>query len=250
MRFDNKVAIVTGGGNGMGRATALRLAREGASVLVADIEEENAVSVAQEINQAGGRAMGTLVDVRSRKSVQDMVERAVEEFGHVDILCSIAGVVYNDLIVDMPEEHWDAILDVNLKGVFLCGQAVARQMIKQGTGGRIVNMSSTNGLVGEAELGHYNASKFGVIGVTMTMAIELGKYNITVNAICPGFIRTRMTDQYVEIPGFADDYLAKIPLGRFGTVDDVAGAFLFLASDDASFITGTTLVIDGGQLTF
>lgn len=250
MRFENKVAIVTGGGNGMGRATALRLAREGAAVLVADIEEDNAIAVSRDIIGAGGRALGIGVDVRSGKSVQAMVKRAVSEFEHIDILCAIAGVVYNDLIVDMPEEHWDAILDVNLKGVFLCGQAVARQMIKQAAGGRIVNMSSTNGLVGEAELGHYNASKFGVIGVTMTMAIELGKHNITVNAVCPGFIRTRMTDQYVAIPGFADSYLSKIPLGRFGTVDDVAGAFLFLASDDASFITGTTLVVDGGQLAF
>lgn len=250
MQLENKVAIVTGGGNGMGRATALRFAREGARVAVADIEAERAADVAAEIRARGGSAMDIPVDVRSKESVTQMVARAVNEFGSVDILACVAGVVWNDTVLEMSEEHWDAILDVNLKGVMLCGQAAARQMVAQGRGGRIVNMSSTNGLVGEAELAHYNASKFGVIGLTMTMAIELAPYGITVNAVCPGFIRTRMTDRYVAIPGFAEEYLKKIPLRRFGTPEDIAGAFLFLASQDASYITGHALVVDGGQLTF
>lgn len=250
MQLESKVAIVTGGGNGMGRATALRYAREGARVAVADIERECAAEVASEIRGDGGNAIDIPVDVRSRESVAEMIARTVREFGRVDILACIAGVVWNDTILDMPDDHWDAILAVNLKGTMLCGQAAARQMITQGTGGRIVNMSSTNGLVGEAELGHYNASKFGVVGLTMTMAIELAPHRINVNAVCPGFIRTRMTDRYVAIPGFAEEYLKKIPLGRFGTPEDVAGAFLFFASDDSSYITGTTLVVDGGQLTF
>jgi NAD(P)-dependent dehydrogenase (short-subunit alcohol dehydrogenase family) len=249
MRLENKVAIVTGGGNGMGRATTRRFAREGARVAVADIEFENAQKVADEIRAEGGHAIALEVDVRSRPSVEAMVAAAVAEFGRVDILASIAGVVFNDEFLELNEEHWEQILAVNLKGTMLCGQFAARQMVTQGTGGKIVNMSSTNGLVGEAELAHYNASKFGVIGLTMTMAIELAPYKINVNAVCPGFIRTRMTDRYVAIPGYAEEYLKKIPLARFGTPEDVAGAFLFLASDDASYITGHALVVDGGQLT-
>ncbi len=250
MRLHDKVAIITGGGNGMGRATALRFAREGALVAVGDIERENAEKVAQEIRAAGGRAFACALDVRARESVEQMVARTVQEFGRVDILCSIAGVVMNDAFLDLPEEHWDRVLAVNLKGVYLCGQVVARQMVKQGSGGKIVNMASTNGLVGEAELAHYNASKFGVVGLTMTMAIELAPHNINVNAVCPGMINTRMTAPYMSVPGFYDEYMRKIPLKRVGEPDEVAGCFVFLASDDASFVTGTTLVVDGGQLTF
>jgi 3-oxoacyl-[acyl-carrier protein] reductase len=137
-----------------------------------------------------------------------------------------------------------------LKGVFLCGQLAARQMIAQGSGGQIVNMASTNGLVGEEELAHYNASKFGVVGLTKTMAIELAPQNIRVNAVCPGLIRTRLTAKLVNDPVATAEYYKKIPMARFADPDEVAGAFLFFASDDASFITGTTLVVDGGQLTF
>ena len=250
MRLQDKVAIITGGGNGMGRATALRFAREGALVAVADIESENAEKVAAEIHAAGGRAFAQALDVRARASIDALIARTVEEFGRVDILCSIAGVVLNDPFLEMSQEHWTRVLDVNLTGVFLCGQAAARQMVKQGTGGKIVNMASTNGLVGEADLAHYNASKFGVVGLTMTMAIELAPHNITVNAVCPGMIRTRMTEPYMSMPGFYDDYMQKIPMKRIGEPEEVAGCFVFLASDDASFITGTTLVVDGGQLTF
>lgn len=250
MRFADKVVIVTGGGNGMGRATALRFAREGAAVVVADIESESAARVAHEIRAAGGRALDVAVDVSVRPAVQEMVQRTVAEFGKVDILCAIAGIAGAIPFLEISDEKWDRMLAVNLKGVFLCGQEVARQMIKQGHGGKIINMSSTNGLVGEAEFAHYNAAKFGVVGLTLTMAIELAPYNITVNAVCPGLIRTRLTDDFVADPAFAAEYRKKIPLGRFGMPDEVAGAFLFLASDDASFITGTTLVIDGGQLAF
>lgn len=250
MRFVDKVVIVTGGGNGMGRATALRFAREGAAVVVADIESDSAARVAQEIRAEGGRALDVFVDVSVRESVAAMVARTVAEYGRVDILCAIAGIAGAIPFLEISDEKWDRMLAVNLKGVFLCGQEVARQMIKQGTGGKIVNMSSTNGLVGEAEFAHYNAAKFGVVGLTMTMAIELAPYNITVNAVCPGLIRTRLTDDFLANPEFAAEYRKKIPLGRFGMPDEVAGAFLFLASDDASFITGTTLVVDGGQLTF
>lgn len=250
MQLQDKVAIITGGANGMGRATGVRFARDGALVAVADVEIENAEKVAEEIRGAGGRAFAVAVDVRSRDSVDALVARTVAEFGRVDILCSIAGIVLNDPFLDLSEDHWDRVLAVNLKGVYLCGQAAARQMVKQGSGGKIVNMASTNGLVGEADLAHYNASKFGVVGLTMTMAIELAPHKINVNAVCPGMITTRMTAPYMSIPGFYEDYMRKIPLKRYGQPEEVAGAFVFLASDDANFITGTTLVVDGGQLTF
>jgi NAD(P)-dependent dehydrogenase (short-subunit alcohol dehydrogenase family) len=250
MQLENQVAIVTGGANGIGRATARRYAREGARVVIADIEFETAEKVAEEIRASGGDALPVAVDVRMRESVDELMARSVEEFGRVDILAAIAGISPADRFVDIPEVHWDDTLAVNLKGVFLCGQAAARRMIAQGTGGRIINMSSTNGLVGEEEFAHYNASKFGVVGLTMTMAIELAPHKINVNAVCPGFIRTRMSEDLIAQPVFAADYLKKIPLGRFGEPEDVAGAFVFLASDDSRYITGTTLVVDGGQLAF
>ncbi len=250
MRFENQVAVITGGGNGMGRATALRFAKEGAHVVVADIESESAARVADEIRALGGDALAVYADVSQRESVQEMIARAVEKFQRIDILCAIAGIAGGIPFLEMDDARWNRMLGVNLTGVFLCGQIAARQMVKQGTGGKIVNMSSTNGLVGEADFAHYNAAKFGVVGLTMTMAIELAPHNIRVNAVCPGLIRTRLSEDYVADPAFAADYKKKIPMGRFASADEVAGSFLFLASDDASFITGTTLVVDGGQLTF
>src|SRR5581483_1860864 len=250
MRFQNQVALITGGGNGMGRATALRFAKEGARVVVADIESENAARVADEIRAAGGDALDVPVDVSQRESVEAMVARCVEQYGRVDILCAIAGIAGAVPFLELTDAQWDRMLAVNLKGVFLCGQLAAQQMIKQGTGGKIVNMSSTNGLVGEAEFAHYNAAKFGVVGLTMTMAIELAPHNIRVNAVCPGLIQTRLSAEVFENAAAAEKYKKKIPMRRFATPDEVAGSFLFLASDDASFITGTTLVVDGGQLTF
>lgn len=250
MRLQDKVAIITGGANGMGRATAVRFAREGAAVVVADVEIENAEKVVAEIRAEKGRALAVAVDVRQQASVEAMVARTVEEFGRVDILCSIAGITFSDPFLKLPLEHWERVLDVNLTGVFLCGQAAARQMVKQGGGGKIVNMASTNGLVGEADLAHYNASKFGVVGLTMTMAIELATQGINVNAVCPGMINTRMTAPYMSIPGFYEDYMRKIPMKRYGEPEEVASVFVFLASDDASYVTGTTVVVDGGQLTF
>lgn len=250
MRFENQVAVITGGGNGMGRATALRFAREGARVVVADIESDNAARVAQEIRAAGRDALDVHVDVSRRESVAAMVARAVETYGQIDILCAIAGIAGGVPFLELDDARWNRMLDVNLTGVFLCGQLVARQMVRQGTGGKIVNMSSTNGLVGEADFAHYNAAKFGVVALTMTMAIELAPHNIRVNAVCPGLIQTRLSAEVVQEPAAAEEYKKKIPMGRFASADEVAGSFLFLASDDASFITGTTLVVDGGQLTY
>lgn len=249
-RFEDQVAIVTGSAHGIGAATARRLVREGAHVVIADKDGAAARKMVQAIGDDEGEAIAIPVDVTDRSQVEAMLAAVVDHFGHVDVLANIAGVAYDEHFLEITDEKWQRTLDINLTGVFLCAQVVARHMVEQNIPGRIVNMASTNGLVGEADLAHYNASKFGVVGLTMTMAIDLAPYNIRVNSVCPGLIKTRLTQSARENPDWVAEYMKKIPLKRFGEPGEVAAAVAYLASQDSGFITGHQLVVDGGQLTF
>jgi len=243
-----KVAIVTGGSRGIGRAVSLRLAREGADVAVVFAgNREKAEAVVGEIQEMGRRSVAIQADVSQADQVDAMVKQVIEAFGRIDILVNNAGITRDNLLLRLKEEDWDAVLSTNLKGVFLCTKAVTRQMMKQRFG-RIINISSVVGLIGNPGQANYVAAKAGVIGLTKTAARELASRGITVNAIAPGFIETDMTAVLGEET--REQMLGQIPLGRFGSAEDVAGAVAFLASDDAAYITGQTLNVDGGMVTY
>ncbi|BCU82158.1 beta-ketoacyl-ACP reductase [Polycladomyces abyssicola] len=243
-----KVAIVTGGSRGIGRAVSLRLARAGADVAVVFAgNREKAEAVVGEIQEMGRRSVAIQADVSQAEQVDAMVKQVIEAFGRIDILVNNAGITRDNLLLRLKEEDWDAVLSTNLKGVFLCTKAVTRQMMKQRFG-RIINISSVVGLIGNPGQANYVAAKAGVIGLTKTAARELASRGITVNAVAPGFIETDMTAVLGEET--REQMLGQIPLGRFGSAEDVAGAVAFLASDDAAYITGQTLNVDGGMVTY
>jgi NAD(P)-dependent dehydrogenase (short-subunit alcohol dehydrogenase family) len=238
-------AAIIGGALGIGRATALCFAAEGASVALGDVEVGGAEAVAKEIVERGGHAIAVGVDVGDSPQVQAFVDRVVGEFGRLDVMFANAGIAHSAPFLEHPEEQWHRVLRVNLTGVFLCCQAAARQMVKQG-GGRIIITASINGFRGVENLVGYNVAKAGVIELTRTMAVELAQHRVAVNAIAPAQIDTRLTR---SLPAEARRRRAeRIPMGRFGEPDEVARAALFLASDEASFITGHTLAVDGGYL--
>jgi len=240
----NKVAIVTGGRRGIGRAIAETLAQRGADLLIGDCTEDQMASTATQIASATGRCvLAHCVDVSDSASVKEFVDVALKQFGRVDILVNNAGITRDNLIVRINDADWESVISVNLKGAFNCCRAVARPMMKQRYG-RIVNITSVVGLAGNAGQANYAASKAGVIGLTKSLAKELGSRNITVNAVAPGFITTALTD---VLPQELKEAAIKMtPLGRVGTPDDIARAVAFLASDDAAFITGHILSVDGG----
>ena len=239
-RFDGKTAIVTGAANGIGAAIAKRLAEDGARVAVADVELDRAETIAAEIGS--DRALPLGVDVRERAAVEGMVASTVARFGAVDVLVACAGIVDRLPFLEFTDELWHRVLTTNLTGTFLCGQAVAREMVKQGRGGRIVNVASNSGFFGGRGRAAYGASKAGIINLTQTMAIELADDGILVNAVSPGATRTRAVSG--DVPG--PSVMMRAPLKRFADPSEIAAVAAFLASDECSFTTGQVFSADGG----
>ncbi|HIK00241.1 TPA: 3-oxoacyl-ACP reductase FabG [archaeon] len=247
MKLKGKVAIVTGSTRGIGKAIAIRFAKEGARVVVNGVSDiKKCDDVVKEIKKFSGEAISILADVSKKADVEKMISETVKKFGRIDIIVNNAGILDMSDFLSLTEEHWDRILAVDLKGTFLCMQAAAKQMIKQGKNGKIVNISSIAGFVGFTRLAHYCAAKAGVIELTKEVAIELAPHKINVNAIAPGAIETDMTKDILADPQALKGFLGLIPLGRIGKPEDIASAALFLASDDANYVTGATLIVDGG----
>jgi 3-oxoacyl-[acyl-carrier protein] reductase len=246
MRFENQVAVVTGAGRGIGHAIAVRLAKEGARIASVSRTEANAQRTADEINATrSDAAKAYAVDVADQVAVQKAAAQILEDFGRVDILVNNAGVTRDGLSMRMSSDDWDTVLNTNLKGAFTFTQALMRPMIKQRSG-RIINISSIAGLTGNAGQANYSASKAGLIGLTKTLARELASRGITVNAVAPGLIETDMTTVLSE--EIRQGILQKVPLGKLGEPDDIAGAVAYLASPEAKYITGQVLTVDGGMV--
>ncbi len=246
MELTNRVAIVTGSARGIGQAIALKLAEVGADIVVNDIEAaaESLENVAAEIRAMNRKALAVTADVSSPEDVTRLIDTAAGEFGHIDILVNNAGVTRDQLIMRMSDEEWDTVMNIDLKSAFLCTRAVLRYMLKQ-RWGRIVSIASVVGIIGNAGQANYASAKAGIIGLTKSIAKEVGSRGITANAIAPGFIETKMTEQLDEKQ--RQELLQHIPLGSLGTPRDVAEAVAFLASEEAKYITGQVLNVDGGM---
>lgn len=251
MRLKGKTAVVTGSSRGIGRAIAIKFAKEGANVVVNSRKKDSAQKVADEIKKmkTAGKVIAVEGDVSKVETAKRLVEAAVKEFGSLDIFVNNAGVISYANFLDLSVKDWEALMAVDLKGVFLCSQAAAKQMVKQGNGGKIINISSIAGFVGFHNLPHYCAAKGGVIELTKQMALELAPHKINVNSIGPGAIQTDMTKQVESDPKMLKQILARIPMGRLGQPEEIAAVASFLASDEASYVTGETIFVDGGWLT-
>jgi 3-oxoacyl-[acyl-carrier protein] reductase len=248
-RLEGRVALVTGAGRGIGRATATRFAREGARVCLTDVEPDGPAEAAVSLVDGGMDAFATRMDVTSRADVEDAVGRTVERYGRLDILVNNAGVTRDNLSHKMTDEDWRTVLNVHLTGTFFCSRAAQRHMVEKGYG-RIVNVSSTSAL-GNRGQANYSAAKAGVVGLTKTLAIELGRYGITANAVAPGFIETEMTREIaarlgLDFEEFVEEMVKGIPVGRGGWPEDVSAAILYLASEEAAFVSGQVLYVAGG----
>lgn len=246
-RLDGRVSLVTGAGRGLGRAMALGLSQAGARVMLVDVQADDLAGVEAEIVAAGGQAASAVVDVGDEDQVRACMAEAVGRFGGLHVLVNNAGVTSRSPLEDLPHEDWERVLRVNLGGTFLCCKHAARSMIAQG-GGSIVNIASMSGLVGNrgGDNSHYCASKGGVIALTRSLAVEWARHRIRVNAIAPGYCVTPMTDRLKDRdPSFYRELIERVPLGRFGTGQDLAGAVVYLASEAAAYVSGSVLVVDG-----
>jgi 3-oxoacyl-[acyl-carrier protein] reductase len=246
LSLNGKCALVTGGARGIGRSVVELMAQRGADVAIADVLIEEARQTASEIEQSSSqRILALPLDVRQTEAVKEAVDQVIAELGKIDILVNNAGVTRDDLIMRMAEEEWDVVLDVNLKGAWNCAKAVVRPMMRQ-RGGRIINVTSVSGLAGQAGQSNYSSSKAGLVGLTKALARELASRSITVNAVAPGLIPTTLTEDLPQ--ELKDTLIDAIPLGRLGTTEEIAAAVTFLASDEAAYITGQVLSIDGGMV--
>lgn len=248
MRLRNKVTIVTGSRRGIGRAIALEMAKEGADVVVTDVDGVECKKVCQEIEHLGRKALAVPCDVSKRKDVENLIKKTLTQFGRIDILVNNAGVYRAIPFLEMKEHDWETIININLKGAYLCSQAALKEMVRRKTQGSIVNIASIAGEVGFANSAAYCASKGGMITLTKELALEFAANGIRVNAVGPGPIRTPMTKFISEDPKVLKAILAGVPMGRMGEPEEIAKAVVFLASDDASYITGHCLFADGGEL--
>jgi L-rhamnose 1-dehydrogenase len=246
MRLKDRVAIVTGATRGIGRAIAVRFGQEGARVAVIGRNEEKGAEAVQQVEAAGGQGMFVPADVSDSIQVQAMVDAVVKQWGRVDILVNNAAICPFMDFMDMTEELWDEVLDVNLKGYFLCSQAVAKVMVEHGVKGRIIAVSSISAEFGGSQQAHYCASKAGINLLVKSMAISLGPHGITCNAILPGTVETDINREALSAPEVRDYWLKRGPIGGLGKPEDIAGPALFFASDDSAWCTGSMLVVDGG----
>ncbi|MDK9711139.1 3-oxoacyl-ACP reductase FabG [Acidaminobacter sp.] len=244
MRLEGKVAIVTGSARGLGKAIVARLAKEGAKVVVTDLDQAGCDAVVDEIKAAGGEAMAVACNVTDRIAVQALAASTLEYFGKIDILVNNAGITKDATLKKMTDDQWDAVINVNLKSVFICTQEISKYMVEQKSG-RVISMSSLAGVEGNFGQTNYSASKAGVIGMTKTWSKELGKNNVTANVIAPGFMNTEMTKTIPQ--NIVDQMLSRIPVGRMGEPEEIAAAVVYLASDEAGFVNGVTLNINGGM---
>lgn len=247
MKLENKVAIVTGAGKGIGKAVAIALAKAGADVLVNDLNLENANKTLAEIESLGQKGLAVSADISQHDQAKAMVEAARDTLGSVDILINNAGVSKPSMLVNMKEDDWDLVVNVHLKGIFNTSQAAARIMKSQGWG-RIINVVSTAGIFGTIGQINYASAKAGVVGFTKSAARELGRNGINVNAVCPGITKTDMTQKLQEDQALCDLYKSRIQLGRFAEIEEIVPIFVFLASDNAGYITGQVLGVDGGYI--